>query len=272
MARKANSPTKTQFGEELRRHRDAREWTQRALASRLGCCYTLVGAIERGTRNPQRRFAEKCDEAFGLDDHFVKLWKKLNTSFSGPQWYAHWADEVEPKAHTLRSWDLLLIPGLLQTEDYARALFTCGIAEEEAVEGHVRTRIARQVVLDREKPPTLWILLDEWSLQRRVGTPKLMVAQLDHLLTLSERSRVNIQVVPADAETTAGLAGSFAVAELTDQRIIGYIDSAASADVTSDPEVMSIILRRYDKLRADALRAGESQQVIKRWRDKWNCK
>ncbi|WP_146607239.1 helix-turn-helix domain-containing protein [Spongiactinospora gelatinilytica] len=272
MAKEKNTSPKDQFRQELRKCRTAKQWTHRALASRLNCGHSLVGAIERGTRNPQLRFAEKCDEAFGLDERFVKLWKRMNNAFSGAQWYAHWADEIEPEARTLRSWVPLMIPGLLQTEEYARAMFTLGIVEEEEVEDHVRARLARQTILGREKPPTLWVLVDEWALQRQVGPPEVMARQLDHLLTLSGRSRVHIQVLPADPETTAGLAGGFMIAEIDDQPTTVYIDSAAQAEVTSDPELVSIILRRYDKLRAGALRVSESQQVIKRWRDSWTSK
>ncbi|RBQ16468.1 hypothetical protein DP939_29530 [Spongiactinospora rosea] len=272
MAKEKNTSPKDQFRQELRKCRTAKQWTHRALAGHLNCGHSLVGAIERGTRNPQLRFAEKCDEAFGLDGRFVKLWKRMNNAFTGPQWYAHWADDIEPEANALRSWVPFVIPGLLQTEEYARAMYKLGIVEEEDVEDHVRARMARQAILDRKKPPTLWMLIDEWALQRQIGTPEVMVGQLDHLLALSERSKVNIQVVPTNSETTAGLSGGFMIAEIADQPTTVYIDSAGQADVTSDPDLVSLILRRYDKLRADALRAGESPQVIKRWRDKWNSK
>ncbi|MFI0417737.1 Scr1 family TA system antitoxin-like transcriptional regulator [Spongiactinospora sp. 9N601] len=272
MAKEKHISPKDQFRQELRKCRTAKQWTHRALASRLNCGHSLVGAIERGTRNPQLRFAEKCDEAFGLDERFVKLWKRMNNAFTGPQWYAHWADEIEPNAHTLRSWDLLLIPGLLQTEEYARALFTLGIVEEEEVEDQVQARLGRQAILGQAKPPTLWVLIDEWALQRRVGTPEVMARQLDHLLALSERSKLHIHVVPSDADTTSGLAGSFVIAESVDYPATVSIGSAGQAEVTSDPDLVALILRRYDKLRADALRTGQSRQVIKEWRDKWSSR
>ncbi|RBQ14523.1 hypothetical protein DP939_40385 [Spongiactinospora rosea] len=160
MAKETHSP-KSRFGAELRRRREEKGWTQRSLAAHLGYGHSLIGHIERGTRNPQKVFAERCDEVFGLDGYFVRLWRLTNEAPTGPLWYAKWKDEIEPEAEVLRTWDPLVIPGLLQTEAYARALIAGGESAAHEIEDRVRARMGRRGALERAKPPELWVFLDE---------------------------------------------------------------------------------------------------------------
>ncbi|MFI7449285.1 Scr1 family TA system antitoxin-like transcriptional regulator [Nonomuraea sp. NPDC049714] len=113
------------FGRELARCRKERGLSQRRLADHLSCSPSLVGHIETGSRNPQLDFAEACDQFFNLPekDYFARMCRRIHQSPSGPGWYLRWLEEIEPNAVTLRTWDPLLVPGLLQTEHYARAVF-----------------------------------------------------------------------------------------------------------------------------------------------------
>ncbi|MEO3810200.1 helix-turn-helix transcriptional regulator [Sphaerisporangium sp. B11E5] len=260
------------FGHELVRHRKEKGLSQARLADRLGCSPSLIGHIETGNRRPQLDFAEACDRVFGFTDSsvFARLCRRITELPSGPHWFLRWQEEIEPQAMTLRTWDPLLIPGLLQTEDYARAIFRGHYAtSERRVEEQVRNRMQRQVILEREDPPLLRVLLDEWILNRPIGTPKVMADQLHHLATVTTRRTISIQLVPYDTSCTDGLMSGFAIAESADTHTVVSVESAGTGDVSADPEVVTLIMSRYDTIRAEAYRPAESLAMIKEAAAQW---
>ncbi|MEV4105407.1 DUF5753 domain-containing protein [Nonomuraea sp. NPDC049649] len=188
--------------------------------------------------------------------------------------YLRWTDEIEPSARVLRSWDPLLFPGLLQTEDYARAVFRGGPAgsSDRRVEDGVSARMHRQLILDTEAPPTLWVLFDEMVLRRPIGGPQVMVTQLEHVLAVADRPYITVQVVPFDTPCTAGLLSSFIIAELSDGPTAVSVDSAGRGEVSAEHDFVTLIWDRYDKLRAEAYRPGRSLEMIEEARDQWKLK
>ena len=243
--------------------------SQARLGTRLGVSSSLVGHIEVGTRTPQSDFAARCDEVFDSDDFFVRLCRNISTP-AGPRWFLRWSDEIEPRAQVLRSWDPLLIPGLLQTEDYARAVFRGGLAtSEREVEDQVRARMARQVILGRDNPPVLWVLMDEWVLRRPIGGRKVMCEQLDHLLATADHQNIKVQLVPHDTQCTVGLMSSFTIAELPDVPTSVIVDSAAQAEASSEHHLVNIVWGIYDMIRAEAYRPSQSLELIKEARGQW---
>ncbi|TDC05303.1 XRE family transcriptional regulator [Nonomuraea longispora] len=137
------------FGKELARTRRDHGLTQVALGRRLGCSSSLIAHIEKGDRTPKPDLAVGCDQVFGTGDRFSRLCRSI-ASPSGPGWYLRWTDEIEPAARILRSWDPLLVPGLLQTEDYAQAVFRGDLAgaSPQQVQDGVSARMRRQLILD----------------------------------------------------------------------------------------------------------------------------
>ncbi|MEU8272099.1 helix-turn-helix transcriptional regulator [Sphaerisporangium sp. NPDC049002] len=260
------------FGHELARCRKEKGWSQARLAERLGCSPSLIGHIETDSRNPQLDFAEGCDRAFDLSDshRFVRLCRRIRDAPSGPQWFLRWQEEIEPQATALRTWDPLLVPGLLQTEAYARAVFRGHLATpEEKVEQQVRARIQRSLILEGHNAPTLWVLLDEFVLRRPIGGAEVMRQQLAHLATVANHRNVTVQVVPYDNPCTDGLLSGFTIAELPDGPTTVVVDSAGEGEVSADHELVSLILSRYDRLRTEAYRPGESLEKIKGAIDQW---
>ncbi|MEV6984356.1 helix-turn-helix transcriptional regulator [Sphaerisporangium sp. NPDC051017] len=254
------------FGRELVRCRKEKGLSQARLAERLGCSPSLIGHIETGNRKPQLDFAEGCDRAFGLSEskRFVRLYRQVAESPSGPEWFLRWQEEIEPRAVTLRTWDPLLIPGLLQTEEYARAVFRGHLAtSEREVEEQVRARMQRSLILDRDDPPVLWVLIDEWVLRRPIGRPEIMREQFAHLAAIASRRHVTVQFVPFDNPCTDGLMSGFAIAEMADAPTTVSVESAGTGEVSADAEVVSVIVGRYDTIRAQAYRPGESLELIK---------
>ncbi|MEU8272554.1 DUF5753 domain-containing protein, partial [Sphaerisporangium sp. NPDC049002] len=186
-----------------------------------------------------------------------------------PIWFRGWAEEIEPHALVLRSWDPLLIPGLLQTESYARQLFSRGPrAATEEVEKQVEARMLRRKILDREDAPLLLVLVDAGVLRRRVGGPTVMSEQLGYLLETAERPSVTVQIV--DPDCLAGLAGAFMIAELPDnQPDTIHADSPVQGQITSDREFVISIWNRYEAVRAWAYPEQVSPKMIEDVRREW---
>src|SRR5271170_5145399 len=197
------------FADELRAQRELAGLGREELAGRLNYSASLISMIESGHRSPSRDFAGRCDEAFGTPGTFARLEKRLrdvpfSSGFRPFQPY-------ESEAVALRMFEHVLIPGLLQTEDYARAvLSTHPNTSQDVVEERVAARMARQEILTREgpPPPVLWVLLDENVLLREVGNAEIMRDQLAHLAGAARRPNVTVQVIPC-AGAHPGLLGAF---------------------------------------------------------------
>ncbi|MEU8195611.1 helix-turn-helix transcriptional regulator [Microbispora amethystogenes] len=260
------------FGAELRRLREAAGLSQAAVAARLGCTQTQVSRLEQALRTPQPEQAEILDQLFGLSDrsYFAGLYKRIVSHPGGPQWFMGWLDDIEPRATVLRSWDPLLIPGLLQTEAYARHLLTKEprVTPEE-VEERLRARLQRRSILDKSDPPLLLVLIDQGVLHRRIGTAEVMQEQLRYLLELAQRPNVTVQVV--DPECVTGLLGAFMIAELPNgEPHTIHADSSAEGLVSASPELVSAVWTRYESIRAWAYPEHISHNMIKEVMAQWN--
>ncbi|GII75920.1 transcriptional regulator [Sphaerisporangium rufum] len=257
-------------GRELARFRNQAGLTQARLAARLDVSPSLVAHVERGARTLKCDVAGKCDELFKTDGRFTRLCRGLSASVLLPTWFAGWLDEIEPRARVFRSWDPLLIPGFLQTEEYARAVFRGHRKlSEEAVDKRVQARMMRNTLVTRDDPPEIWIPIDEGVLYRNIGGREVMAAQLAHLLLVAEWRNVTLQVVPSDTPCTDGLLSAFTIAELDDAPTAVYVDSAGNGEVSTDHELVSLIWGRYDTLRAEAYRPIDSLAKIREARRKW---
>lgn len=263
------------FGRELATYRKDMGLSQRRLAERITCSPSLVGHVEAGSRNPQLDFAEACDRIFDHPDgdHFVRLYRRIHQAPSGPGWFLRWLEEIEPSATVLRVWAPLLVPGLLQTENYARAVFLGHFSTPEAeAEEQVESRMQRQQILDRDKPPELRVLLDEWVLKRPVGGREVMYEQCLRLAAVARHRHVTVQVVPYDTACTDGLSSAFVIAELAEAPTTVSVDSAGKGEVSAENDLVGLISDRYDRLRTEALRPGESLERIEEAAERWNPK
>ncbi|MFD0883622.1 helix-turn-helix domain-containing protein [Streptosporangium algeriense] len=262
---------RVRFGVELRRLREAAQLSQAAVASRLGCTQTQVSRLEKATRSPSKSDAERLDRLFGAESgvSFARLYERITAQPGGPVWFRSWAEEIEPTARVLRSWDPLLIPGLLQTETYARHLFSLEPrATAEVVQNQVEARMRRQRILDRDNPPLVLVLIDAGVLHRKVGEAEVMREQFDRLLKIVERPAVSIQIV--DPDCLPGLAGAFMIAELPDGNPVTiHADSPAQGHVTADCELVASIQERYEAIRLWAYPERASLKMIEKARREW---
>ncbi|MEU8269010.1 helix-turn-helix transcriptional regulator [Sphaerisporangium sp. NPDC049002] len=256
------------LGAEMRKRRIRANLTQDRLARTIQFSQSLVGFIERGERTPSQNFMQRYDDALNAGGELVRLWAHL-TRGASPRWFRNWL-EVEHEAHTLHAWEPLYVPGLLQTEEYARVVIRGepGITEPQ-VDKAVTARMERQAIFERPSPPMLRVLLDEGVLHRPIGGKKVMHRQLERLLEAVESPRIGIQIIPVALGVTTGLLGGFAIAQLSDTSDNVYIESATHGHVTDRPEDVEAIRSRYDALRATAQPEHTSIELIREAEKLW---
>lgn len=258
---------RARFARDLAEYRRAARMTQAALAMRMRCHESLISHIETGRRSPTMDLAEEADRIFGLDGHFVAHFAKIVQSPT-LGWFARWVEEIEPRAIILQSWDPLLIPGILQTPDYARAIFRTTSTPDQ-VDERVQARTRRIAIFEGPHPPTFLALIDEGVLHRPIGGPDVLAAQLRHLLELAEHPRITVQLVPVAAGCVPGMMSAFALARLRDGSEVVSADSVLSGQVTADHEAVARIKQRYDGIRADAQPKSVTHRAIEDAIRKW---
>jgi transcriptional regulator with XRE-family HTH domain len=257
------------LGAELRRARMGAGFSsQDALATRLGFDRTVVAKAETGERPPTIEVLAAWCEACQLDEELFGRLATLARRADGPvpTWFEDWL-EAEREAHTLRLWSPMLIPGLLQTAAYGRALFLAAGAEEEPAEQMVIARLERQAILDRPDPPHIVVVLDEAVLHRPIGTPAVMADQLAHVAGMSERLHVSVHVLPATG-ANAGLSGAFDLASVD-----GTPDTLRMEGVEDQTTENRALVRKaailFDLVRRDALPRVPSRTLILEAAEQW---
>lgn len=261
------------LGAELRRARMAAGFSsQDAMAGKLGFDRTVIAKAETGERPPTADVMAAWSATCQLDEELFARLAKLARSSDGPvpTWFEDWL-EAEREAQALRIWSPTLVPGLLQTADYARALFLAGQTDtsDDAIDALVTARLERQAILDRVGPPDMVVVLDEAVLHRLIGSPKIMHDQLAQVAELSRRPYIVIQVVPAANGANAGLGGAFDIASAD-----GMPDTLRMEGVEDQTTEKRSLVRRaavaFDRVRGDALpRAASLDLILKVADERW---
>lgn len=249
------------FGDELRAVRTHAGLTRDDLALKLSYSASLVGMIESARRVPQADFAARCDDAFGTPGTFARIQQRLrNLPF--PESFRPFA-MYEETAASLKTFEHSVVPGLLQTPAYARAVLATrpGITSDE-IEELVAVRLARQEILHRDDPPMVWVLIDEAVLHRPVGDRAVMHEQLMHLVAMSDRPTITVQVVPYSAGAHSGLQGAFMLAEFDGTPGIVHMETAGNGQVAQEAATVARVGLTFDTLRSEALPRGASRDMI----------
>ncbi|WP_217142615.1 helix-turn-helix transcriptional regulator [Streptomyces sp. AC627_RSS907] len=246
------------YGWELRRQREAHGLKQGQLGDIIFCTGSLVGQIETTKKVPTRDFSERVDAALGTDGLFSRLIGLVLRS-QLPTWFQPYA-EMEAKAAYISTYQAQLVYGLLQTEEYARAVLATGMPDD--LEGLVAARMERQRVLEREQPPLAWVVLDEAVLHRPIGGPEVMRRQLARLLEFAGHRWMHVQVLPNEVGAHASLAGSFNFLRFDDAPDIVYTEDLISGHMTANPETIREAALRYARLQAAALSVEDSAELI----------
>ncbi|MFE9443335.1 Scr1 family TA system antitoxin-like transcriptional regulator [Streptomyces sp. NPDC006602] len=250
------------FGEVLRHFRELALLTQDGLAREIPCDRSHVARVEAGTRVPQDTFAKKCDEVLGTGGMLARLWGKVDwyPQVEHPDWFRRRA-EMDEVAVALREYQERVVPGLLQTEDYARALFSRLVSGDE-LEERVRARLSRQRRFLVDGGPFYAVVLDESCLRNVVGGPAIMRDQCAHLLSLGRRPNIHIQVASADRIGLVRPSGSMSLIKMPDGHEWVYSESLDRGHFNGDPAVYARHSQTYDVLRADSPSAPESAVLI----------
>jgi transcriptional regulator with XRE-family HTH domain len=263
MAGNKDMSAATHFGRQMKKERLARGWSLQELSGRTAYDPAHLSRIENGVRPPTRTLAAACDAVFPeRRGWFTEYYDESRQWAEVPPGFRDWA-ELEDQAAQLRAWSPGIIHGLLQTEDYARALLaTMPGASEETVTGRLRARMERQRrVTLRDIPPAAWFVVDEPALYRLVGSADTMAAQLRQLTAVAAMPDITMQVLPAIAHPAN--ASGFVVADDA-----AWCEHVAGGFVYTDQTVRSL-LRLFDTLRAECYRASESAALIERVCGAW---
>src|SRR5215469_18215440 len=263
------------FGAMLRHFRVQAGLTQDQVGALAHVSGKLISAYENGRRVPTRPTTADIDAVGQLNTNgaLTELWDQFEDGMSYqayPAWFQDWP-EKEAAARTLRWFEPLLVPGLLQTDMYARAVFSTriGITDDE-IDELVKARLKRQEVLQGSSPPTLWVILDEWVLRRPVGNRHVMFEQVNKLIEAAQRPNIVLEIVPADAGAHEGLSGGgFAIADFPEAPSIAYEESAVQGQIVQDPEHVATLMSKWTTLGTEALPRRASitrlEEEAKRW-------
>lgn len=245
----------------LRLCRNQRGLSVDALGRTINMSKSKLSRIELGDERLDGRYAAQLDRAWDTGGLFELLVWYAAVGHD-PQWFAQYV-ELEQAAGMLRIFEAQVIPGLLQSEDYSRALLLAGMSTQP--EKILTERMQRQAVLTREPAPYLTVLLSQNVLEWPVGSPTIMREQLGRLLEVSELPNVVVRVAPRSWETGAypGLDGSFALMSGDDYGDVAYTESPGGGRLVSSPSDVRHYGIRYDRISAKALPEGPSRTLIK---------
>ncbi|WP_030910215.1 helix-turn-helix domain-containing protein [Streptomyces sp. NRRL F-5126] len=252
------------YGRLLQHLRKQRGLNQQAFGQAIGYSLEQVASVEQGRRPAKADFTTAADRVLEARGALEALQDEVDRA-KLPRFFRDFA-LIEAEVLSRFSYDPLLVPGLLQTEAYARAVFAghCPPLNEEIIDQHTEARLSRQKLLSRVPLAELSFVISEEALRNPVGSGEVMRGQWRRLLDLREMRNVEVQIMPAAPGFHSGLNGPFVLLETNEHRQIGYIESQEIGCVVHDPADVSAFGLRYGKLRSQALNGRESARLIER--------
>ncbi|MGW5820197.1 helix-turn-helix domain-containing protein [Streptomyces noursei] len=259
------------YGARLRSMREARGWTQDQLAERVDYSGRHISAIETGRKPPTHRFSRCLDTALGLagtSDSFERAWGEIRNG-SLLEGYPEYLGQ-EARAAEIRLFDVGVIPGLLQTPEYARAIeeghVKRGTLSTEQASERVASLAERQAALVRRTPPIVIVVLDESCIRRPIGGAEVMEHQLTRLIEFADQPDTTLQLAPYSIGERRPFNRLVNVLTLPDRSVMSYVES--ETDGRLDREITSVLplVRAYHQLQAEALSQAESVAVIEQLR------
>ncbi|MFE0761940.1 helix-turn-helix domain-containing protein [Streptomyces smyrnaeus] len=256
----------TFYGKELRWKREQAGLTQQQLVEGSFYGYSHLSEIERGERRMPPDLAAHVDDVLKTDGFFSRRCEDVrNARRRGHAWYFEKVLEVEKQALTIEEWSPSLLPGVLQTEAYARAVVEAALPLElpDEVATKVNGRLARAQLLEQDpKKPLFWAILHENLLRQPLLDPAGMAEQLAHIADLAQARRIVPQVLPLSAGPHPFMTGMTAIMTFADAPALVYTEGLHSGEVVDDPALVAEYRRSYDLLRAVALSPKASLAMI----------
>lgn len=274
----SGSPTvrRIVLGARLRRLRQAADISRAEAGHAIRASESKISRLELGKVSFKERDVTDLLAMYGVADPdqretFLEMMRQSNQ----PGWWHRYSDLVadwfsdylglEESASRIQTWEQQFVPGLLQTEDYARAIATCGWAAlaGERADRQVALRLRRQALLARGDAPKLWAIIDESVLHRPIGSKALMLAQIEHLLDLTKRPAITLQVLPYRSSGYAA-EGSFTTLRFAEPELpnVVYVEHLCGAIYLDKPSETELYGRVFDRLHVDAHPPRDTRQLL----------
>jgi len=266
------------LGTQLRRLREASGVTSVEAAEAIRATPSKISRLERGRTAAKQRDVADLLSLYGVTDQAEReeLLEVVRQA-SAPGWWQQYSDVLprwfesyiglEKAASVIRSYEVQFVQGLLQTEDYARAVILIGNAHASAgeIDRRVSLRMGRQELLTQPGAPELWAVLDEAVLRRSPGGREVLRAQLEHLLRVTELPNVTLQIVPFDAGPHAAAGGPFSILRFPEPDLpdLVYLEQLNSAIYLDHPEEVTNYLAIMDRLVVQAKTDIASRNMIR---------
>jgi transcriptional regulator with XRE-family HTH domain len=265
------------LGAQLRRLREAKRITLEDAGRVIRASHSKISRLETGRVGFKDRDISDLLTFYGVTDEKEReSLRALAHRANAPGWWHDYSDilpswfeayvGLEEVATQVRAYEVQFVPGLLQSEDYARAVTLLGHddALPREVERRVRLRMARQAVLERAEPPNVWAVVDEAVLRRPAGSPAVMQGQLKHLLDLAERPNITIQIMPFQAGGHSAAGGAFSILRFAEPDLpdVVYLEQLTSSLYLDKPEVVDSYLKVMERVCMEAATPADSLDVI----------
>ncbi|MFJ6084423.1 Scr1 family TA system antitoxin-like transcriptional regulator [Streptomyces sp. NPDC092369] len=265
LPRKKNLSAMKMLGAQVGAARRAAGLTQRELAALLGVDEETIASIEQGRRALKPDLAALLEEILDAKGMLVIGLENLPEIDQFPMW-AELYVQHEREAIALSWYDALVVPGLLQTQAYARALLGSRVPpyDSDELDLKIGARLGRQEILERKVPPTLSFVIWEPALLMPTGGRTTHMAQLRFLREQSELPSLSLQILPLNRTSHAGDSGAFILLETPDHQHLAYAESQQGSQWVSDPNQVSILARKYAMLRTQALTVEDSRSLLDR--------
>ncbi|WP_424862370.1 helix-turn-helix domain-containing protein [Streptomyces sp. MMS24-I29] len=252
------------FGQHLKLFRVRAGLERVEFGTMTGYSASSIASFEQGRRIPQPKFIDQADELLDAGG-VLKASKEEVARAQYPAFFRD-AARLEAEAVELHVYDTHVVNGLLQTEEYARAVFTMRrpLLNEETVEQRVTARLARHRIFERRPLPTISFVIEESVLRRPLGGTNVMRGQLEQLLLYGQQRNVEIQVMPNAREDHAGVSGPFTLIETKEGRRIAYVEVHKDSRLYTERRVVREFEEQYGLLRAQALTPRESLNLVEK--------
>ncbi|MFD5514095.1 helix-turn-helix domain-containing protein [Streptomyces sp. NPDC127051] len=223
-----------------------------------------VSKVRNGKALPSPEFAAGCDTFFGTSGYFARILARIS-QHGHPEWFVPYL-RLEEKAAQVLDFSSFLIMGILQTWDYAEALYRAAHPRDEpdVIKRKVAARLQRRAIFDRPDPPLLWVVLDESCLRREIGGRDVMRGQIEYLLQLGRSPHITLQILPFDSGApSAAEAFTLLTFDDPDQAPVLYSEAQSIGRVIDSASAVATGTERYDRLRADALSPERTLRALR---------
>ncbi|MGW1139205.1 helix-turn-helix domain-containing protein [Streptomyces zhihengii] len=252
------------FGRQLKLFRERAGMDRARFGSLTGYSASTIAAFEQGRRIPPPKFIERADEALGAGGVLCASKEEVARA----QYPAFFRDaaKLEAEAVELHVYDTHVVNGLLQTEDYTRALMGMRrpLLDEATIEQRVAARLARQEIFDRWPSPLLSFVMEEPAIRRPLGGDQVWRGQLEQLLLLGQKRNVELQVMPLEREDNAGVDGAFTLLMPRQGTPVGYLEVQGRSTLVMERDALHALSARYGIIRAQALTPRESLAFVEK--------